>query len=334
MSTVSGGGYLGSSISALMRSRTRTVAEIAGRVSVRDEGERTVVRITPEPARKTRAWLRRSSEQRENPGPREYRYAKGASLAVADGELVEVGRRLLARSFQLGPRPSFFGELFRWQVPPRALVWEMLGSLDEEKRWVNVSDGGHIENLATIELLRRQCKFIVIGDAEADPEHRFGGLSTLIRTARIDLGIHIDIDVDALRLDKDGRAKGHWAVGRIRYPGERTLGHLLYLKSSLSGDEDEVIREYRHGHPAYPHESTADQMFDEGQFEAYRSLGQHIGDEVLSHLRTAQTAETGQTSFADLERWFETLRAVQDGTAADPQTPVRESGPAPRAAYG
>ena len=36
MSTVSGGGYLGSSISSLMRRRTRTVSEIAGRVEPRD----------------------------------------------------------------------------------------------------------------------------------------------------------------------------------------------------------------------------------------------------------------------------------------------------------
>ena len=69
--------------------------------------------------------------------------------------------------------------MHRWQVPPRALVREALGALDETWKWVNVSDGGHIENLATIELLRRRCKYIIVGDGEADPGHHFNGLATL-----------------------------------------------------------------------------------------------------------------------------------------------------------
>ena len=33
----------------------------------------------------------------------------------------------------------------------------------------------------------------------------------------------------------------------------------------------------------FPHESTAGQFFSEARFEAYRSLGFHIGDELLSN---------------------------------------------------
>ena len=77
--------------------------------------------------------------------------------------------------------------------------------LDETQRWVNVSDGGHIENLAAIELLRRRCRFIILGDGEADPQFHFGGLATLIHIARVDLGIDIDIHLDQLRphMNKD-----------------------------------------------------------------------------------------------------------------------------------
>ncbi len=38
------------------------------------------------------------------------------------------------------------------------LLREMLGNMHEESRWLNVSDGGHIENLGVYELLRRRCK--------------------------------------------------------------------------------------------------------------------------------------------------------------------------------
>ena len=56
-------------------------------------------------------------------------------------------------------------------------------------------------------------------------------------------------------------------------------------------DPDEVIREYRQSSPDFPHESTDDQFFTEGQFEAYRSLGQHIGEKVLAHATPGTMAE-------------------------------------------
>ena len=80
-------------------------------------------------------------------------------------------------------------------------------------------------------------------------------------------------------------------------------GYLLYLKSSITGDEGEIIREYRHGSPTFPHESTADQFFHEGQFEAYRALGQHIGEQALEAL-THGRAE-GRMSFDKMADCFE-----------------------------
>ena len=34
-----------------------------------------------------------------------------------------------------------------------------------------------------------------------------------------------------------------------------------------------------------PHQTTADQVFEEDQFEAYRSLGEHIGEDALTDAR-------------------------------------------------
>jgi hypothetical protein len=298
-----------------MRRRTPTVSEIAGRVRVgKSENGGLVVTVSPEEPR----WLSRlpafaSGRSRAIEGPREYRYAGHARLAVEDGDRVRTGQRLIIPAGSPAGRSSF-GEQFRWRVPPRALLREVLGRLDETYRWVNVSDGGHIENLAGIELLRRRCRYVVIGDGEEDPGHRFNGLATLIRTARIDLGIHVEIDVDALRLDERGLSARHWAVAKIHYPGESEPGHLLYLKSSMTGDEDEVIREYRRGQPSFPHEPTADQSFDEAQFEAYRSLGQHIGEQALEHLPLAgASAEEARTPYSALAPWFLRLHEVGRG---------------------
>ena len=56
---------------------------------------------------------------------------------------------------------------------------------------------------------------------------------------------------------------------------------LLYVKSSITGDENDYIVDYKRRFPTYPHETTADQLFSEEQFEAYRALGFHAVNEVF-----------------------------------------------------
>jgi hypothetical protein len=155
------------------------------------------------------------------------------------------------------------------------LIWrEALGNLDSTGSHINISDGGHIENLALYPLLKRQCKYIIAIDGEADPKMTFGGLVKLMRFARIDMGVEIDVDLEALRKDDGGNSSAHWAIGNIRY-GNGDQGKLLYMKLSVVGDEPEYIRSYQNDNPQFPHESTADQFFAEDQFEAYRALGEH-----------------------------------------------------------
>jgi hypothetical protein len=57
---------------------------------------------------------------------------------------------------------------------------------------------------------------------------------------------------------------------------------LIYIKASLSGDENDYVLSYKAGHPDFPHETTADQLFSEEQFEAYRALGEHIAVGLVS----------------------------------------------------
>jgi len=37
----------------------------------------------------------------------------------------------------------------------------------------------------------------------------------------------------------------------------------------------------------FPHQSTADQWFDELQFESYRALGEHIGRDAIAEIEKA-----------------------------------------------
>jgi hypothetical protein len=78
------------------------------------------------------------------------------------------------------------------------------------------------------------------------------------------------------------RKGSHCAVGNITYstnPAEDGL--LFYFKASLSGDENDVILDYKRKHPDFPHETTIDQFFGEQQLEAYRALGFHMLHEML-----------------------------------------------------
>jgi hypothetical protein len=190
-------------------------------------------------------------------------------------------------------RPRRIGRL-----RPRSwyLFREALGALDAESRLVNVSDGGHIENLGMYELLRRRCALIVAVDGEADPNRTFGGLTTLMRFAKIDLGVDIDLDLEELRPDEEGLSRACWALGTIRYGrenGARQTGTLLYVKSSVTGEEALSVQKYRAENPTFPHQTTADQYFDEAQFEAYRALGEQMGRAVVDDERT-----TGLPGFA------------------------------------
>ena len=196
------------------------------------------------------------------------------------------------------PSPRVFDKLPDGaRVRPLSLWRELTGKLDENNDFVNLSDGGHIENLGIYELLRRRCRFIVAIDGEADPDMRFGSLMQLIRFARIDLDIRIRMDLEDLRKNAAGFSRAHFTLGEIEYgPGE--TGYLLYIKSSLTGNERDYVLDYWHSSPSFPHESTADQFFSEAQFEAYRALGEHMADDLF------QPELTAPNENPTIEEWF------------------------------
>jgi hypothetical protein len=155
------------------------------------------------------------------------------------------------------------------------LVKEMFGLVDERNLYVSVSDGSHFEGLGIYELVRRRCKVIIACDAEYDPMLAFGSLGNVIRMCETDFNAKIDIDLESIRKPKDSDvSRAHCAVGKITY-SNGSVGYLIYLKASLSGDEESSIAQYVSSHSTFPHESTTNR-FAEDQFESYRRLGYHV----------------------------------------------------------
>jgi hypothetical protein len=165
------------------------------------------------------------------------------------------------------------------------LLCELFGLSNDRRRFVYLSDGGHFENLGIYELVRRRCRFIVACDAGEDHDMRFTDLGNVIEKCRADFGVDIEIDVSELRRAKhQGFSSRHCAVGKIRYDKAEEgapVGTLVYLKASLTGDEPTDILRYATEHPTFPHQTTADQWFDESQFESYNTLGSHVVKSVF-----------------------------------------------------
>ncbi|HYH63094.1 MAG TPA: hypothetical protein VD866_00200, partial [Urbifossiella sp.] len=165
-----------------------------------------------------------------------------------------------------------------------SLFRELLGLTHARGEYVHLTDGGHYDNTGVYELVRRRCRFVVQVDAGADPGDLFEDVGQLVRRVRADFGVRIEIDPAPVRRTADGTSGWHVAVGRIRYDdvdANALPGTLVYVRPTRTGDEPADVRQYADAHPDYPHTTTADQFFDNDQFEAYRTLGEHVALSVF-----------------------------------------------------
>ncbi|MES1257678.1 MAG: hypothetical protein ABUS51_04580 [Acidobacteriota bacterium] len=198
-----------------------------------------------------------------------------------------------------------------------ALLAELFAFTDARSDFVNLSDGGHFENLGLYELVRRRCRYIIAGDGEQDGDYHFESLGGAIRKCRTDFGAEIAIDPRRIT-PKDGASGSHCVVGRITYAGDaEPTGWLLYLKSSLSGDEPEDVAQYKASHADFPQEPTSNQFFTESQFESYRKLGLHVWKSAVAGIEIHP--DTG-----DLDGFFEGLyrRWLSSGEFPQPVAPL------------
>ena len=241
----------------------------------------------------------------------------GAAFSTGMGEQTGIGLSLLIGFFNL--RLGFWWNAHGWKKDGKrkdsltavteGLAWLFPVQsyiLDEylarfhgpTKELWNLSDGGHFENMGAYELIRRKIPRIVIIDSEADPDYQFQGLGNLVRKVRIDFDAEVEfysltqldtlaiIDANTVRPNwlgtlediKDGKA--YATLAKVNYPSAPP-SMLLYIKAAVIGNEPRDILHYRDTNSSFPQQSTADQFFDEAQWESYRKLGEHIGSQVF-----------------------------------------------------
>ena len=178
--------------------------------------------------------------------------------------------------------------------------------MDETSLLVELTDGGHFDNIGLYELVRRRTKLIIVSDGTGDPKFTFSDFGNTIERLRVDFGVNIrfpDEDFDLRHImphsasirkddpsDKAFREKfplaaRGFAIGRIEYPGKRNskekdYGVIVYIKSTLTKALTADIYGYKSRYPEFPDQSTADQFFDETQIEAYRELGYRLSEGI------------------------------------------------------
>src|SRR4029453_11609799 len=242
---------------------------------------------------------------------REYGKGKGKAITLGTALAISGAAANPNMGYQSSPVVGFLMTLFNvrlgWWLgnpgpcgdktwrragPPHS-VWplfsEASGTTTDRSKYVNLSDGGHFENLGLYEMVLRRCKLILVVDAGQDSKYVFEDLGNAIRKIRIDLGIPIDIKVVSPKKSED--TVNHCAFGTIKYsamdapPGstDGSLdGLLVYFKTIVSGDEPPDVSNYHAVHPEFPHETTTDQWFSESQLESYRMLGVHTIEKLCT----------------------------------------------------
>lgn len=170
-----------------------------------------------------------------------------------------------------------------------AMIGELFGITTPDFKYVNLSDGGHFDNLGLYEVVLRRCRHIVVSDAGCDGRAHFEDLGNAIRKIRIDFGIPIVFKRIQIVPTGDADRGLYCATAEIQYPaidGEVANGELLYIKPTICGrgavPVPYDIYSYSRSVGAFPHESTTDQWFSESQFESYRKLGEHAMEQVLA----------------------------------------------------
>lgn len=169
---------------------------------------------------------------------------------------------------------------------------DIVGRNNETDPLLFVSDGGHHDNLGLSALIERRCEYIVCVDAGADPTYGCEDLAQVLRMMEIDDNWRFTFNISG----GDCSFKAACAALRVgqgpltihathsQHPEALTI---LYCKAALPDGAPIAVEHYAATHPDFPHESTADQFFDEAQFEAYLQLGRRMGADIVDFLDRA-----------------------------------------------
>jgi hypothetical protein len=193
-----------------------------------------------------------------------------------------------------------------WRVmqPTLGMLWaEAVGHTSYRATWVNVTDGGHYDNLGLVEALRRGARNVVVLDASGDRPDTWFTLGGAMALARADAGVDISLDPTVMangngrgtpaRLGK-GQVLQPWAHGSFVWHGgpavdgqrpaaPRADGMIWICKLGCWDGAPWDVRAYAKGHPTYPSDKAQEQLYDAAEFDAYRQLGVATVREAAQH---------------------------------------------------
>ncbi|MDW3218823.1 MAG: hypothetical protein R8F63_09450 [Acidimicrobiales bacterium] len=176
-----------------------------------------------------------------------------------------------------------------WARRPRAnyLLNEVLRRHNLEDTFLYVTDGGHIDNLGLVELLRRGCTAVMAFDAGGDDIDSFKAVGETIALARAELGVEIILDPSALDpedIEMSRESPAAVVSGTIHYP-DGTRGIIVFAKTAVVRAHPWDVRSFGRRDKKFPSHSTVNQLFDGQKFESYRALGHLTGATAAQEFR-------------------------------------------------
>lgn len=189
------------------------------------------------------------------------------------------------------PRPNYFHPGFLDLVS---------AGHKETSSLIELSDGGHFENLGLYELVRRRVKVLIVCDGSGFSGTPTGDLGTAIERVRVDFGVDIAFnnpdyglqwvtngsDSQGIFQENYGLAKRGFAIGSVSYPEDagKPSGIILYIRANVTEGLPPDVYAYKNYFPDFPTESTYDQFYIEEHFEVYRAVGYHHAMNLMSHV--------------------------------------------------
>lgn len=304
-------------IASYARPRGR-IASYESQLTLRDrKGDRMV--IGPAGVRAGAEWLGWDSLGNvELPTVGQFCGISGAAVSSGMGRHTSLGMAiaLTLANVRLGqwwrhkPRASkILGRFYeRFLETYDNLLSELLARYRRDDANWYLSDGGHSENTGLLSLLERGCEFVLVSDNGEDLKYQFADLEILVRSARTDLGIEIEVvplnefpsslknskslffntDDHTWRTQaksKEGEAfalllKAKF-IRSVKADGsiaeDSPPAWIVWLKPSLFKGLPADLMTYAELNADFPQQPTSNQFFGEAQWESYRRLGFEMG---------------------------------------------------------
>jgi hypothetical protein len=208
---------------------------------------------------------------------------------------------------------------------PFFLVREFLSQTNDLSSYCYLTDGGHFDNTGLYPLIERGCRFVVLVDCGADPQPScFQDLGEAIRRCRIDFGTDINLNLDSLITATGEVSDRCFVVGEIQYskdhfnmlqknndPATDTEdynGIIVYVKPSIIENLTADVRQYSLENNLFPQQTTANQWFDEAQFESYRRLGVACANKAFGTEAGKELQEQPRLNMKSIKALFDDLR--------------------------